>query len=213
MPTNIAYLPLIQGADQVGDNEDWLSSIAFSTAGSGGGYPSAGNAGNATVGPVSVTNGAKIGDTSVVVTSMNDTTATFLVTDPDGARVGFGASGVPFQQGGLSFTIMPGSQASQAGDSFVIAVTAAPLDLTGITFAMQVRQTATAALVYADATTANGQLVNGGTTGVLGISVPQEAMTIPVGTYGFDIVATGDGISRRCVRASLTVVAGYTQNS
>lgn len=213
MPTNIQQLPLIQARITHADNEDLLASFAFMTAGTAAGYPLASNQGNATIGPVTTSAGAKIGDSKVQVASVMSGVATYLVFDPDGGVIGIGTSGVPFNQGGLSFTLSANTVAMQTGDAYTIVVLGKPLDLTGITFAMQVRTEATDAVVYADANTSNGQLLNGLTAGTLGIVIPQNVQPFKPGSYGFDILASGDNLDRRAVTGPLIVEAGYTKPS
>jgi hypothetical protein len=70
-----------------------------------------------------------------------------------------------------------------------------PLDITGISFLMQMREAATNAGVYLELSTANSRLTNGGSTGVLAADVPPEDLVgLPLTGSGSalvtDIVAT-----------------------
>jgi len=79
------------------------------------------NTGNGTIGSLSVQGyAAKAGVYSV---EFDDATH-FIVSDPAGAEVGHGSTGVAFKAGGLSFTITAGGTAFVPGDSFTITVAA-----------------------------------------------------------------------------------------
>ncbi|WP_434663474.1 head decoration protein [Paraburkholderia sp. A3BS-1L] len=79
------------------------------------------NTGNGTIGSLSVQGyAAKAGVYSV---EFDDATH-FVVSDPTGAEVGHGTTGVAFKAGGLSFTITAGGTAFVPGDSFTITVAA-----------------------------------------------------------------------------------------
>jgi hypothetical protein len=79
------------------------------------------NTGNGTMGSLSVAGyAAKAG---VYAVEFDDATH-FIVSDPVGAEVGHGTTGVAFKAGGLSFTITAGGTAFVAGDSFAVTVAA-----------------------------------------------------------------------------------------
>jgi hypothetical protein len=81
----------------------------------------AGNTGNGTMGSTSVAGyAAKAGVYSV---EFDDATH-YIVSDPTGAEIGHGTTGVAFKSGGLSFTITAGGTAFVPGDSFAITVAA-----------------------------------------------------------------------------------------
>ncbi|HDR9227810.1 TPA: head decoration protein [Burkholderia vietnamiensis] len=81
----------------------------------------ASNTGNGTIGSLSVAGyAAKVG----VYTVEFDDATHFVVSDPTGAEVGHGTTGVAFKAGGLSFTITAGGTAFVPGDSFAITVAA-----------------------------------------------------------------------------------------
>jgi hypothetical protein len=80
-----------------------------------------GNTGNGTMGSTSVSGyAAKVGVYSV---EFDDATH-YIVSDPAGAEVGHGTTGVAFKAGGLGFTITAGGTAFVPGDSFAITVAA-----------------------------------------------------------------------------------------
>jgi hypothetical protein len=83
--------------------------------------PNAGNTGNGTMGSTSVAGyAAKVG---VYAVEFDDATH-FIVSDPTGAEVGHGTTGVAFKAGGLGFTITAGGTAFVPGDSFSVTVAA-----------------------------------------------------------------------------------------
>jgi hypothetical protein len=97
-----------------------------------------------------------------------------------------------------------------------------PLDITGISFLMQVRTAATNAGVYLEMSTDNGLLINGGTSGVFGGDAsPDELARLPLTAAGTtlvtDIVATaadGGPINLMAVSgpASVTVLPGVSRS-
>ena len=79
------------------------------------------NTGNGTLGSLTAAGyAAKVG---VYAVEFDDATH-FIVSDPTGAEVGHGTTGVAFKAGGLSFTITAGGTAFVPGDSFAITVAA-----------------------------------------------------------------------------------------
>ena len=79
------------------------------------------NTGNGTIGSLSVQGYAA--QAGVYDVEFDDATH-FIVSDPTGAEVGHGTTGVAFKAGGLSFTITAGGTAFVPGDSFAITVAA-----------------------------------------------------------------------------------------
>jgi hypothetical protein len=205
--TAILQLPLLQVAFETATNEDWRDSLAFATAGEIVGHAAPGNTGAGTLSGLAVTPGAYIGDYSITLTGPS----AYRVTDSAGNIVGSGVLGVPFIRSGLSFTLQPDGTAFVAGDTLILSVLTAPIDLTGIKFRMMVKETLTRASVDLDASTENGLIVNGGATGVLGLSIPAALMSrIPPGMVVCDILAIGDGVVRRCVNGNINHVQGAT---
>ncbi|WP_267355587.1 MULTISPECIES: hypothetical protein [unclassified Methylobacterium] len=205
--TAILQLPLLQVAFETATNEDWRDGLVFATAGEVVGYAAPSNTGNGTLGDLATQPGAYIGDYSVALTGPT----TFRVSDPDGYLLGSGLLGVPFTRSGLSFTLLAGAAAFVAGDQLIASVLPTPIDITGLSFRMMVKESLSRATIDLDASTANGMLVNGGTTGVLGLAVPQSSMLkMPPGGLVCDILASGDGVDRRCVTGPINHVQGVT---
>jgi hypothetical protein len=85
-----------------------------------------------------------------------------------------------------------------------------PIDLTGITFQMEMRLAPTAATVVLRATSDNSYIRVAGNTWQL--QVPSDVMvTIPPATYVFDMLGLADGLTRRLVRGNVAVVLGVTR--
>lgn len=84
-----------------------------------------GNSGNGTMGTITVSAAAKIGNYNLVVVEPGSDAGAFIVTDPDGEIVKKGAVASAFSAGGLAFTLADGAMDFAAGDSFTIAVTGA----------------------------------------------------------------------------------------
>jgi hypothetical protein len=105
------------GAKLVGDIEAALDPAVKSIAGEA----EAGNAGNGTIGTLTVAAKAKVGDYAVVFTAAT----AFDVTDPDGLPMGSGVSGTAFSAGGIAFTITAGLTPNEAADAFTVTVTEA----------------------------------------------------------------------------------------
>lgn len=88
-----------------------------------------GNAGDGTIGAVTVT-GAAIGAYTVELTSAT----AFTVTGPGAAIIGSGTVGEAFVGGGLSFTVTAGATPFIAGDDFTITVAATGEAAAGVDF-------------------------------------------------------------------------------
>lgn len=82
-----------------------------------------------------------------------------------------------------------------------------PLDLSGITFKMQVRLTSDPTQVALDLSTDNGLLINGGANGILTWLVPAvETAQIAPGAYEADLLAIAAGAQiNLCQNGSITV--------
>jgi hypothetical protein len=88
------------------------------------------------------------------------------------------------------------------------------LDLRGIDFNMYVRRSATDHEVVMTASTDDHTLSVGAfpNVGFLLFSTPAETMLLrPPGVYVADVVATADGMTRRCLVIELTIVEGITR--
>lgn len=84
----------------------------------------AGNAGNGTMGTITVGAGAKPGAYKLTIIEPASDAGNFIVEDPDGINVGSGAVAAAFTGGGLSFTLGDGGNNFAAGDQFTITVAA-----------------------------------------------------------------------------------------
>lgn len=91
------------------------------TAGTATATADSGNSGAATVGTITVTAPAKVGNYRLTITSAG-ATGSFIVTDPDGVVVGTGAVGTAFSEGGLAFTVTDAGADPALGDAYTLAV-------------------------------------------------------------------------------------------
>jgi hypothetical protein len=92
-----------------------MTGTASASAGSG-------NAGNGTMGTITVSDGAKAGAYHLVIVEPIANAGTFELFDPCGAYVGKGNVGSAFTAGGLAFTLADGSTDFISGDAFTITV-------------------------------------------------------------------------------------------
>ena len=194
MPTNILSLPLISIEITTGTNEDWRDSIMFAAPSSPGE-------------PV-----ALIG----VITS-GQATVTGL-SSTSGLVTGMGVAGVGIPAGATILAITGATTLTLSANATATNIVAAltfnpvPLDLTGIEFRMTPRRDREDIEVAIEASTENERLINGGLGGQLGWLVPAVEMgRIRPATYAFDVVATADGATIKCVEGNLTVERGYTR--
>jgi hypothetical protein len=139
----------------------------------------------------------------------------FSLTDPDGYLIGTGVVNVPFMGSGVSLTLLPGTSPFVAGDIITLNVLPQPIDLTGIRFVMQMRTATPSAQILVSADTNDGTLVNGGTSGVLGLAIVASTMaTVPISPdntpHVLDVLAIADGDQRQCITGTNQVVAGIT---
>lgn len=93
------------------------------TAGTASAAAKPGNAGNGTVGAITV-GGAKPGVYVVTFIEPASNAGAFQVEDPDGINVGTGTVAAAFTGGGLTFTIADGAADFAAGDQIRITVAA-----------------------------------------------------------------------------------------
>ena len=85
-----------------------------------------------------------------------------------------------------------------------------PLDLTGISFRMQVRKTAPDHTVLIDASTTAGTMLVG--NGVIGLYVLEDTMRgVPPGDYVLDIVGEKAGRAARLATGTVKVLQGVTR--
>lgn len=204
--TAILQLPMVNLTADTAANEDWRDSVFFTTAGQAVPYAAPANVGNGVFSGVGIAAGAWVGDYTVTMTGPT----TYQVRDPDGYVLGAGLLGVPWSRSGLTFNLFAGSTPFVSGDTLAVSVLPTPIDLTGLTFEMDVK-VGTGSGSYLYASTANSLLVSGGPTGVLGLAVPGALMVpLPPGALVADILAHGDGITRRCVTIAITHSSGVT---
>ena len=204
--TAILQLPRLVIACATAANEDWRDGFTFDTAGEAVGYPAPSNIGNGYVSNPMIVPGAYVGVYVISLTGAN----AFLVSDPNGTFLGSCLVGAPWSRSGVTFNLISGSTAFVAGDTFEVSVLPGPVDLTGLTFEMDVRA-GTSSNSYLYASTENGWLVNGGASGALGFAVPQvEMIPLPPGTLVADILAHGDGVTRCCAELTITHKRGVT---
>lgn len=86
----------------------------------------AGNTGDGTMGAVTVSSAAQVGDYTLTVTAAAANAGDFSLTAPDGSAVGTGTVAVAFDAGGLAFTLADGATDFAVGDTFTISVTKVP---------------------------------------------------------------------------------------
>jgi hypothetical protein len=103
------------------------TTLQVGDGGSGPGAASAaatgGNTGNGTMGSITVSAGAVLGDYKLTISAAATDAGTFLLEKPDGSIVGAGTVGAAFSKGGLAFTVADGGTDFVVGDSFTITVT------------------------------------------------------------------------------------------
>lgn len=81
----------------------------------------AGNTGTGTMGTITVSAGALVGDYKLVIIEPGSNVGTFQVEDPTGKILGTGVVATEFSKGGLKFTISDATD-FVAGDGFTITV-------------------------------------------------------------------------------------------
>ena len=123
------YMRVVAASGKAVGDLEAISDIA--TTGAAG----AGNVGNGTIGALSATQSAQVG---VYVATMTGATA-FQVVAPDGNQLKAGATGAAYTAGGVTFTITVGATAMAAGDKFTVTVTKNNVALTGVTWAIDGR--------------------------------------------------------------------------
>ncbi|MGU3387298.1 hypothetical protein ACLBYG_22500 [Methylobacterium sp. D53M] len=134
---------------------------------------------------------------SAILAGLSTQTVASLVTGQPVAGYGVPAgatiSGIP-----SSTSVQISAPATQSGALVGVTFQPLPLDITGIAFLMQIlrapRDSSGSGNVLLEASTANGRLINGGTSGVLSGSVGQDAVAkLPLSaapSFVTDIVAT-----------------------
>lgn len=110
------------GTYTVDTSQTASSTTVTASAASSAAY--AGNTGNGTMGAITVSAGAKVGDYKLTIAEPGTNIGNFIVEGPDGVMVGQGDVAAAFSAGGLAFTLADGSTDFAAGDGFTITVAA-----------------------------------------------------------------------------------------
>jgi hypothetical protein len=110
------------GTYTVSESQTASSTTITATGATSAAYAS--NTGNGTMGAVTHSAGAKVGDYKLTIVEPGTNLGTFVVEDPDGITIGRGVVASAFSAGGLAFTLADGSTDFAAGDGFTITVAA-----------------------------------------------------------------------------------------
>ncbi len=190
-------------------NTDWLDGLPIiGRPGQGGVVAGSANVGNGSLAVSAVAVGAKRGVHVLTVTSVAGGLTVYSVTNPSGAVTAQGVAGVAIVAGGIGLTLSQGATPFAVGDTFGISVLPVPLDLTGLTFALDARAAKGAATVMLQAFSAPADgstptIAAGTTDGNIAMRVLRATMArCPPGTYPFDLLATDPA-------TGLTVTAFY----
>lgn len=213
MPTNILSIQPRQVDFRTQANADWMDTLVVWQAAYGAVLAGHGNAGNGTLTVSGVAPSTMLGPHLVTI-SQAAPVALFSVTDPSGAITGQGAAGLVAFAGGISFSLSAGGTAFAVGDTFAIGVLPQPIDITGIKFDLQVRDSAISPVVdfAASSRPADGgtpTIVAGTSGGQVAMAVRQPRMQqLPAGSYVYDIIASADGVMLPAFYGALTHVDG-----
>lgn len=129
------------------------------TSGSATATAFSGNTGNGTMGTITVSGAAKIGNHKLIVIEPGTDAGKFAVEGPDGIIIGRGTVGVAFSAGGLAFTLADGATDFISGDGFDIAVTGTEVYAKYDNTATDGTQTAVAILAYPAANSGSTQAI------------------------------------------------------
>lgn len=184
---------------------DWLDGLPMiGTPAIGGTMAGAANVGNAALSVASVAGRTAYGAHIATVTAIASGLTRVSVVDPSGVPTGYGVVGVnaPIYAGGITFALTQGPVPLAVGDSFAVSVVRAPIDVSGLQFDLDARESAISrsyALQASSAATAQ-TIVNGGPSGVIAMAVPQAYMARraanPLG-YPYAITATDPATGRK----------------
>lgn len=190
-------------------NTDWLDGLPIiGQPGQGGIVAGSTNVGNGALVVASVAAGTKRGVHVVTITSVSGGLTRFTVSGPTGVVSAQGAVGAQIYAGGILLSLSQGATPFAVGDTFAISVLPVPLDISGLTFALDARAAKGSATVMLQALSApkdgsTSTIVAGTTGGNVAMRVPRATMArCPPGTYPFDLLAT-DPVT------GLTVTAFY----
>ncbi|MGU3475627.1 hypothetical protein [Methylobacterium sp. D48H] len=171
---------------------DWLDGLPLiGTPGPGGILAGAANAGNGTAALATIAAGTAYGAHTVAVTALAGGLTYLSVTDPTGLVTGQGVVGLPLYAAGISLTVTSGSTPFAVGDSFAVAVVPTALDVTGLQFDLDARDTTDAASIALQATSAGASptIVSGGAAGTIAMAVPRATMAaLPAKADGYPYV-------------------------
>lgn len=197
MPTNIFSIQPHEINFRTQTNADWIDALVVWQAAQGAVLPGAQNAGNGALVVNAVAPQAAIGHHIVSVSSL-DGMPRITVQAPNGTVTGAGVVGLPLLAGNISVTLASGSVPFAVGDIFAVEVLQGPIDLSGLTFELQVRTSRNAANVVLTASSAptDGMpptILIGASGGQVALRKLQSSMQRSVfapGTYVYDILAT-----------------------
>ena len=178
---------------------DWLDGLpALGAPGPGGSRPGDLNVGKGALTIASVGPGTPLGAHVVAVAAVAGGQTYLSVAGPDEAVTGRGVAGLPLAAGGLTLTLaqFAGQAALAVGDTFAVSVVPSPIDLTGLVFTLDARQSVGAATIALQASSAPADgsdptLLNGGAAGTLAVRLLKAAMARALpGAYPYQILAT-----------------------
>lgn len=96
--------------------------------------------------------------------------------------------------------------------TFTATIDATPINLTGYTAAMQVRDAADSATALISLTSSSG-IVLGGSAGTIAVTISAEVTSaIVAGSYSYDLeITSGGGVVTRLLQGAFNVTAGVTR--
>jgi hypothetical protein len=188
---------------------DWIDGLPMiGTPGVGGTLPGAANAGKGSL-TASAGAGAALGVHIVTVVAVVNGQTLLTVADPSGAPTGAGVAGLSFYAGGLTLTLsqIAGQAALSAGDTFAVSIMPVPVDITGLQFDLDARESVGVASIALQATSAGvgPTIANGGAAGTIAMAVPRATMArVPVKADGYSYAINATDLA-----TGLTVPAFY----
>lgn len=219
MTTNIAAIQAQPLDFRLQGNTDWIDGLpVVSQAGSAGVVHGALNTGNGALTVATVNPATSLGAHVVTVTSIQDGLTLITTQDPAGNVTARGVVGAAVYADGITFTLAAGSTPFALNDSYAISILALPIDLTGLTFALQVRASPASATVLLAASSgsiggAAAMIAVAPTAGAIAMNVPKAVMgRLPIGEYVYDLLATDPVAGRTVVvfYGTITHAAGVT---
>lgn len=207
MPSNIFAIQPREINFRTQTNADWLDALVVWQSAQGGVLAGAQNAGNGALIVNAIAPQAAIGHHIVSISSL-DGIPRITVQAPDGTVTGAGVVGLPLLAGNISVTLTSGSVPFAIGDTFAVEVLQGPVDITGLTFTLQVRTSRNSANVVLSASSAPSDgstptILVGSAGGQVAIRKLQPSMQRSVfapGAYVYDILAA-DPVASRIVQA------------